>query len=104
MTLLHIPPAAADMQDAEFYLTPYLVISGFMCGLGAIVTIIEFLASIGWRQLRKYVLDGSLSDGLGRLLIAAGVGLAIGFYLFVHDMSELWKPMLKAWPKISMTI
>jgi len=29
------------------------------------------------------------------LLVAVGVGLAIAFFLFVHDMSELWKPKLK---------
>ncbi len=29
------------------------------------------------------------------LLVAVGVGLAIAFFLFVHDMSELWKPSLK---------
>ena len=29
------------------------------------------------------------------LLVAVGVGLAIAFFLFVRDMSELWKPELK---------
>ena len=29
------------------------------------------------------------------LLVAVGVGLAIAFFLFVRDMSEMWKPELK---------
>jgi hypothetical protein len=36
------------------------------------------------------------------LPMAVGVGHSIGFFLSVHDMSELWKPTIKALPKISM--
>jgi MFS superfamily sulfate permease-like transporter len=103
MTLLHIQPIAEDMQDAEFHWTPYFVISGFMCGISAIVIIIQFLSSIGWRQLQKYVLDGVLFLTVWEdLLMAVGVGLTIGFFLFVHDMSELWKPTLEGFdsPKV----
>jgi hypothetical protein len=36
------------------------------------------------------------------LFLAVGVRHSIGFFLSVHDMSELWNPSLKALPKISM--